>query len=145
MKTSLICVLAFAGIASVALSQQAVPPVPGIPAILEKYAAVTDERLKTPEPENWLMVRRTYDGWGFSPLEQIKKSNVGDLKLAWVILTGQNNRHEAAPVVNNGVMFISAPGYQVLAIDVKAGRTLWTYKRNAPTGGVVAHQTSRGV
>src|SRR5262245_35985194 len=100
---------------AVALSQQAIPPVPGqggaaqaggstttpppVNSILDKYVPVTDARLKQPEPENWLMVRRTYDGWGFSPLDQIKKSNVEDLKLAWVILTGQNNGHEAAPLV----------------------------------------------
>ena len=47
----------------------AAPPLPGapaatapIPAILQNYPAVTAERLKTPEPGSWLMVRRTYDG-----------------------------------------------------------------------------------
>ena len=42
-----------------------------VAAILQKYAPVTAERLKNPEPGNWLMVRRTYDGWGHSPLKQI--------------------------------------------------------------------------
>ena len=35
---------------------------------VEKYSPVTSERLLKPEPENWLMYRGTYDGWGYSPL-----------------------------------------------------------------------------
>ena len=40
------------------------PLVPG----LANYKAVTAERLKQPEDSDWLMFRRTYDGWGYSPL-----------------------------------------------------------------------------
>ena len=40
---------------------------------------VTDERLRNPEPENWLMFRREYSGSGYSPLEQITPDNVGRL------------------------------------------------------------------
>src|SRR5436190_23131237 len=54
-----------------------IPPVPAAtPAILQSYATVTAERLKNPEPGNWLMIRRTYDGWGYSPLNQINAGNV---------------------------------------------------------------------
>lgn len=35
------------------------------------YSPVTDQRLTEPEAQNWLMYRGTYDGWGYSPLEQI--------------------------------------------------------------------------
>jgi hypothetical protein len=35
------------------------------------YPTVTDERLQHPEAGDWLMYRRTYDGWGFSPLIHI--------------------------------------------------------------------------
>jgi len=40
------------------------------------YPTVTDERLQHPEAGDWLMYRRTYDGWGFSPLKQITSSNI---------------------------------------------------------------------
>ncbi|HKD30833.1 MAG TPA: hypothetical protein VKC66_33615, partial [Xanthobacteraceae bacterium] len=47
-------------------------PVPGpMPDVLQKYAPVTTARLRQPEDANWLLFRRTYDGWGYSPLEQI--------------------------------------------------------------------------
>src|SRR5438874_61491 len=58
-----------------------IPPVPTpIPAILQSYQPVTADRLKNPEPGNWLMIRRSYDGWGYSPLTQINAGNVSKLK-----------------------------------------------------------------
>jgi alcohol dehydrogenase (cytochrome c) len=116
-----------------------------VAAVLQNYSPVTAERLKNPEPENWLMVRRSYDGSGYSPLKQITTDNVSKLKPVWGILTGEGRVHEAAPIVNNGVMFVSTPNNQVMAMDVKSGNLLWRYKRPRPTGSSVAHDTSRGV
>ncbi len=45
-----------------------------MPAVLRDYQPVTADRLKNPEDGNWLMIRRTYDGWGYSPLDQITPS-----------------------------------------------------------------------
>jgi len=114
-------------------------------AVLLNYLPVTAERLKNPEPENWLMVRRSYDGSGYSPLKQITTDNVARLKPVWGILTGEGRVHEAAPIVNNGVMFVSTPNNQVMAMDVKTGNLLWRYRRPRPAGASVAHDTSRGV
>src|SRR6476619_1604975 len=52
------------------------------------YTPVTDQRLANPEAENWLMYRRTYDGWGYSPLDQINASNVKELVPVWTFSTG---------------------------------------------------------
>jgi len=102
-----------------------VPPTPAPTApIFQNYQPVTAERLKNPEPANWLMVRRTYDGWGYSPLNQITTGNVAKLKPVWGLLTGEGRVHEAAAIVNNGVMFVSTPHNQVLAIDEKTGNDL---------------------
>src|SRR5262245_5673269 len=80
-----------------------------VPPILQNYPQVTAERLKKPEDGNWLMIRRTYDGWGYSPLEQITPANVARLKPVWVFSTAEARVHEAAPIVNNGVMFVTSP------------------------------------
>src|SRR6266699_5355912 len=124
--------------------QEAPPPVP-LPAVLRNYQAVTAERLLNPEPANWLMIRRTYDGWGYSPLDQITTDNVRNLRPAWVFSTGETRVHEAPPIVNNGVMFVSTPNNQVIAIDAKSGNLLWRYRRSRPTGANVPHDTSRGI
>jgi alcohol dehydrogenase (cytochrome c) len=43
---------------------------------IDTYSAVTAARLLKPEPQNWLMYRRTYDGWGYSPPDQINTTDV---------------------------------------------------------------------
>ncbi len=123
---------------------QAPPPAP-LPAVLQNYQPVTAERLKKPEDGNWPMIRRTYDGWGYSPLSEITAANVSKLKLVWGFSTGEGRVHEAPALVNNGAMFISTPNNQVLAIDAKSGNVMWRYKRSRPVGANVPHDTSRGV
>ena len=123
---------------SAASAQQTIAPASAtpttgpLPDVLAKYTPVTAERLKNPEDGNWLLFRRTYDGWGYSPLSQITPANVGNLQLVWSFATGQVEGHQAPPIVNNGVMFVATPGNQVLAIEAKTGALLWRYKRAFP-------------
>jgi len=112
---------------------------------LRDYKTITAERLTKPDDGDWTMIRRTYDGWGYSPLTQITPENVQRLQPAWIFATGVNSGHEAAPLVNNGVMFVATPASQVLAIDASTGNLLWRYRRQLPAGAIVPHQTSRGV
>jgi alcohol dehydrogenase (cytochrome c) len=121
-------------------------PVPGpVPDILQKYTPVTAERLKKPEDGNWPLFRRTYDGWGYSPLNQITRANVSRLQPVWSFSTGQVEGHQAPPIVNNGVMFVATPGNQVVALEAKSGKVLWRYKRPFPEDMTPLHPTSRGV
>src|SRR3984893_11807829 len=121
-------------------------PVPGpMPEVLQKYTEVKAERLKKPEDGNWLHFRRTYDGWGFSPLKEITPDNVGRLQLVWSMATGQVEGHQAPPIVNNGVMFVATPGNAMLAIEAKTGAILWRYKRTLPEDVIHLHPTNRGV
>ena len=121
------------------------PPKPPMPAILKQYAAVTAERLKRPDAGDWLMLRGTYDGWGYSPLDQITPQNANRLQPVWVFATGAPNVHEAPALVNSGVMFLSTPGNQVIALDAAKGTVLWRYRRPLPEDAIVQHPTSRGV
>jgi len=121
-------------------------PIPGpMPEVLQNYTPVTAERLKKPEDGNWFHFRRTYDGWGFSPLKEITPDNVARLQPVWSMATGQVEGHQAPPIVNNGVMFAATPGNQMLAIEAKTGNILWRYKRALPEDVVHLHPTNRGV
>ena len=51
---------------------------------VKNYVPVTDDMLRNPDPGDWLMARRNYQGWSYSPLAQITRDNVKDLRLAWV-------------------------------------------------------------
>ncbi len=136
---------ALAAASAATLVAQQAPAVMPVPPVLQRYAPVTTERLLKPEDGNVLMVRRTYDGWGYSPLKQITAANVARLQPVWSFSTGQVSGHEATPLVNNGVMFVATPGNQVLAIDAKTGLQLWRYRNPAPPDMINLHLTSRGV
>jgi alcohol dehydrogenase (cytochrome c) len=140
-------VVASTGLVALAYAQQpAAPPVQApMPAILKAYAPVTAQRLTQPADADWLMIRRSYDGWGYSPLDQITPANVSRLEPAWVFSTGVSSGHEAAPLVNNGVMFVSTPSHRVVAIDARTGVILWRYIKEVAENVVAPHPTSRGV
>jgi alcohol dehydrogenase (cytochrome c) len=153
LSKSVFAIVLFAGAIAVAQQQPQPAPPPGppqqkpapVPRVLQAYKAVTTERLKKPEDNDWLMIRRTYNGWGHSPLKQITTSNVNRLQPVWAMSTGMPSGHEAPPIVNNGVMFVATPGNQVIAIDAKAGTILWRYRRDLAADAIVLHRTSRGV
>ena len=48
----------------------------------DSFVPVTDEMLVDPDPADWLMWRRTFDNWGFSPLDQVDLGNVAELATA---------------------------------------------------------------
>jgi alcohol dehydrogenase (cytochrome c) len=112
---------------------------------LESYNIVTEERLTNPEPRNWLMYRRTYDGQGYSPLDEINTRNVARLTPVWTLSTGVNEGHESPPIVNDGIMFVSTPFNRLLAIEASSGIVRWAYQRQFPPDMQMAHPTSRGV
>src|SRR5450755_4089363 len=94
-------------------------------------AEVTPARLANPEPQNWLMNHRTYDGQRFSPLERINKDNVKNLKLAYAVAIGGTaigENLQATPLVEDGFMYIVDLWGIVYKIDVRsgeAGRIVW--------------------
>ena len=109
------------------------------------YKPVTEERLKNPEPENWLLTKGNYEGWSYSPLDQITPENVAKLKPVWSAATGINSGHEAPAIVNGDYMFVATPHNNVLAFDTKTGRFLWRFVRETPEGLGALHRTNRGV
>ena len=53
------------------------------PSLMERFTSVSDHAAQNPSANDWLMWRRTYNSWGYSPLDQINKRNIGHLQLAW--------------------------------------------------------------
>src|SRR6478609_9340052 len=118
--------MTFRGIALFALTTAAF----GQQAV-QNYKNVTPEMLKNPSPNDWLMFSRTYDAQRFSPLKQITKDNVAQLKQAWMFKLG-SGQTESTPIVHDGIMYVAAPGASVLALDAATGKQIWEYKRPNP-------------
>jgi len=100
--------------------------------IPEPFAPVTDAMLQNPDPEDWLMWRRTLDTWGHSPLTQINRNNVADLRLVWTRALGPGIQ-EGTPLVYDGVMYFPNPSDLVQAFDAASGDVLWEYRRSLPS------------
>ena len=102
-------------------------------SVPEDYVPVTDAMLRDPDPGDWLMVHRTYDHQAYSPLDEINRSNVGDLKLAWMWAMDEGPQ-QLRPLVYDGVMYIAHPGSDHLqALDATTGDLIWDYTRELPS------------
>ncbi len=80
------------------------------------------------------MYSRTYDAQRYSPLKQITRANVGQLRMAWTRGLGPGTT-ETIPIVHNGVMYVVVPGAIVQALDASNGDLLWEYKRKTAHPG----------
>ena len=91
------------------------------------FEPVTSEELLAPDDADWINWRRTLDGQGYSPLDQINRENVGSLQLAWSWAM-QPGTDEVTPLVHDGVMYVpSRSGVQ--ALDAATGDFLWEHAR----------------
>jgi alcohol dehydrogenase (cytochrome c) len=110
-----------------------IPPPPAMPNPLDRLRPVTEAMLTKPSDGEWLLWRRTYDAYGFSPLKKINRTNVSDLRVAWSWAL-PNGPNEATPIVHDGVMFVWSYGDRVQALDAASGDLLWQYSRRLPAG-----------
>ena len=101
----------FAGVAAVVAQRPAFVP-------------ITDKTLQNPSPDDWLMYSRTYDAQRFSPLKQINRQNVGQLKEVFKLEFGRGQQ-ESIPVVYRGVMYVVVPPASIRAIDAVTGTQIW--------------------
>jgi PQQ-dependent dehydrogenase (methanol/ethanol family) len=105
------------------------PPNPHpTPNPLDAIRPVTDAMLQSPADGEWLSWRRTLDAQGFSPLAQITKDNVRQLRAAWAwtLPAGPN---EATPLEHDGVLFVFGYRDVVQALNAVTGDLLWQYTR----------------
>ena len=101
------------------------------PAAEDDFVPVTDAMLQAPAPEDWLMWRRTLDGWGYSPLDQIDADNVADLRLVWSRALHPGSQ-QATPIAYGGVLYVPNPRDVIQAIDAASGDLLWEHRREVP-------------
>jgi len=81
---------------------------------------------------NWRYYLKDPGGTRYATLDQINRSNVKDLRVAWVYHTGQSSDQlkttiECNPLVIDGVMYITSPILEVIALDAATGKEIWKY------------------
>jgi alcohol dehydrogenase (cytochrome c) len=97
------------------------------------------------QPENWLTYSGDYRSYRYSALDQITRTNVQHLGVAWMYQIKAHHHVETTPLVFDGVMYISEPPSDVTALDLRTGRPIWSYRRSLPAVHVCCGQVNRGV
>ena len=95
------------------------------------FIPVTDAMLHEPDPADWLMWRRTLDSWGYSPLNQINRGNVSNLRMVWSRALAQG-RQQGTPLAYGGVMYMPNPRDVIQAINAVTGDLIWEHRRQRP-------------
>lgn len=95
------------------------------------FPLVTDAMLQNPAAADWLMWRRTLDSWGYSPLDQVDRGNVGQLRMVWTrdLATGTG---EITPLAYNGVLYVPQANDIIQALNAVTGDLIWEYRRDLP-------------
>jgi alcohol dehydrogenase (cytochrome c) len=117
------------------------------------YAAdVTAQRLldAAKEPQNWLMVHRDYDNSRHSPLSEVNRGTIKDLKLKFLVSIGgtgtggtMRGKEEGTPLVDDGFMYVADTWSRVTKFDVRSGTgaiPLWRYDPK-----ITRARTGRGI
>src|SRR5262245_1982317 len=81
IKEALLSAVLSCALGSMGAAQQPVPA--PTPRTVPNFVTITDQIMRAPKPEDWMMYRQNYQAWGYSPLDQISKSNVKNLQLVW--------------------------------------------------------------
>ncbi len=96
-----------------------------VAGMVKNYIPVTGEMLVHPSDADWLMYRRNYQGWSYSPLTQITAGNVKGLQLQWSWAMKEGGASEVTPIVHSGVIFLSNTSNTVQALDARSGELIW--------------------
>ncbi len=113
-----------------------------------KLGMVTQQRLNGAhgDKNNWLHVNGGYNQTRYYPGSQIDSGNVGKLRPAFVFQTALIESLETAPLVVDGVMFLTTSYNHVYAIDAVTGQEFWHYKHNmGPVTVYCCGPNNRGV
>ena len=108
------------------------------------FVPVTQAMQIKPDPADWLHISRTYDQHRFSPLTQINKGNVEQLRMAWSRGLPAGTQ-ESTPIVYRGVMYVMAPGARIQALNAANGDLIWQYERDYPQGVLATAARSKSL
>jgi alcohol dehydrogenase (cytochrome c) len=113
--------------AAVAPAAPATPTAKGltVKGELKSYRPVTDAMLRDPPAGDWLMARRNYQAWSYSPLKQVTAANARGLKLAWVAPMNEATGNQPMPLVHDGIVYLINTQNIVQALDGKTGDLIW--------------------
>ena len=98
------------------------------------------------DSKNWLHSNGSYEQTRYHPASQINTGNVAKMRPAFVFQTGIVESMETAPLVVNGVMFLTTSYNHVYAINASTGEQYWHYKHKiGPVSTYCCGPNNKGV
>ena len=98
------------------------------------------------DSKNWLHSNGSYEQTRYHPASQINAGNVAKMRPAFVFQTGIVESMETAPLVVNGVMFLTTSYNHVYAINASTGEQYWHYKHKiGPVSTYCCGPNNKGV
>ena len=98
------------------------------------------------DAKTWIHPNGSYEQTRYYAGNQINAGNVGKMKPAFVFQTAVLESMETAPIVIDGVMFLTTSFNHVYAIDAVTGEEFWHYKHKlGPIVTVCCGNNNRGV
>ncbi|MBM3796033.1 MAG: alcohol dehydrogenase [Acidobacteria bacterium] len=125
------------------LSTRARPKGHTVRGTVKNFRPVTDAMLRNPDPGDWLMIRRNYQAWSYSPLAQITAANVKNLRLKWVWAMNEGGANQPTPIVHDGTMYLSNTSHTMQALDAATGELIWEH--NIGPEATRAYGATRGI
>ena len=139
-------------LATAALGAQAQSEIQGVAAPtgspVPKAIAVSQGQLSAADKDgtNFLQSNMSYAQTRYYPAKQINAGNVAKLKPAFVVQTEVLESMETAPIVIDGVMYITTSYNHVYALDAATGKEFWHYKhKQGPVTTYCCGPNNRGV
>src|SRR2546421_10431090 len=80
-----------------------------------------------PVYKNWPEYLGGTDSSHYSPLDQINRTNVNKLEIAWTYETGDDMSYTFSPLVIDNVAYFAAKGGSLIAVDASTGKELWVH------------------
>ncbi len=117
---------------------------PGVP----KVTSVSQQMLSgsAGQSQNWLHTNGNYDQTRFYPGKQINTGNVKKLRPAFLMQTEEMESMETAPIVVDGVMYLTTAHNHIYAVDAATGKEFWHYKHKpGPVTTFCCGPNNRGV
>jgi glucose dehydrogenase len=93
---------------------------------------------------DWPLHGYDYGNARFSPLAQVTRENVATLQPVWKINTGRKGSFQTTPIVVDGVMYITTPFNDVLALNAATGAQIWRYQHTLRTEEFCCGPANRG-
>jgi glucose dehydrogenase len=115
---------------------------------------VVDAALTQTQAGDWPAYGRDAGGSRYSPLDQINRTNVGKLAVAWTYRTGaeevksissKNAAFESTPILVDGLLYLTTPYNRVIALNPATGSESWSYDPQVARDHGYSELTSRGV